>query len=81
MPSLLIGCAQFVENTRRACGQNLAVLHTLRFAQILKGITIEFSIHVYTICVQKFCNVVCNFTPVSGQFYTLFTGPTKTTTN
>jgi hypothetical protein len=74
-------CVKAMESLWVSCGQNLGVFHSHVLNQICTRITSWLFHDMYTFCVQNFAVTVGKFTSVSGQFYTQYTGPTKTTTN
>jgi hypothetical protein len=73
-------CAQYVRSLWPARGQNSVVLHTPQTNHNVLGINEQCYPSLYTNCIQVFRVLVGNFTPVNLSFYTVYTGPTKTTT-
>lgn len=74
-------CGQLVETLRDKCVKGNSFLHSV--VQGLKNLGINLVVlpPLYTICVQNCSVIVGNFTSVRMGFYTVFTGPIKTTTN
>lgn len=73
-------CAQYVGELWDGCVQNLVVLHTLGNNHNALWINEQYTPTLYTNCIQLFNTLVGNFTSVNREFYTVYTGPIKTTT-
>jgi hypothetical protein len=73
-------CAQYVRSLWAGRGQNPRLLHTPQTTHNTLGINEQYYPSLYTNCIQVFRVLVGNFTPVNLSFYTVYTGPTKTTT-
>jgi hypothetical protein len=80
MRSMWNTCVEAVVKAPVACGQSMWVLHSQISYPTSQWKTTRLFRGLYTFCVRYYTATVGNFTSVSGQLYTLYTGLTKTTT-
>lgn len=80
LSALLYGCAQPVHNHWLACGQKSAVINSPLSRSFAMRKTLIVLPVMYTYCVQNCTAIVGKITSVNRQFYTVYTGLTKTTT-
>lgn len=73
-------CAQHVRTLWDACAHKFIVTHSRFSTRTILWKNQQSSPTLYTNCIQLFHVLVGNFTPVSTQFCTVYTGPIKTTT-
>lgn len=73
-------CAQLVYNHTVACGQNQGLINSPAKCRAIMRKSHQFIPALYTLCIQKYTANVGNTTSVLKEFYTVYTGLTKTTT-
>lgn len=73
-------CVQRVAGLWAGCVEYFGVIRSPQNAKGELWITARLYPVLYTKCMQVFTALVGNFTSVNFGFYTVYTGPTKTTT-
>lgn len=74
-------CGKLVGKLLRVCALSAVVLHMRLLAALGLWQTVQLFPVLYTKFIQENTHVLIKIISVNLQFYTVFTGPIKTTTN
>lgn len=73
-------CAQYLGSLWERSGNKSGLVHNHRSSHRSLWINQQLYPVLYTNCIQRYKQLVGNFTSVNPQFYTLYTAPITTTT-